>query len=77
LVTNKAGAIFGSYEDRLYSTGYLLKRADPVGNFLLGSSVVLVFSAPKTFQFVVEPGQKVEYGEALGFVVDNKQTIGG
>ena len=54
-----------------------MKRGEPVGNFFLGSSVVLVFSAPKNFQFVVEPGQKLNYGEALGYIVLDEKTTGG
>lgn len=75
LQTNKSGSI-GPHKDRLYSTGYLSKRGDSVGNFLLGSSIVLIFSAPKNFQFAVEPGQKVQYGQALGYIVEEKVAGG-
>ena len=75
LQTNKPGPL-GPYKDRLYSSGYLMKRGDAVGNFFLGSSVVLVFCAPKNFQFAVEPGQKLNYGEALGYILDDKVAGG-
>ena len=75
LQTNKSGSI-GPHKDRLYSTGYLSKRGDSIGNFLLGSSIVLIFSAPKNFQFAVQPGQKVQHGQALGYIVEDKVAGG-
>ena len=42
-----------------------------MGRFELGSSLVLVFTAPKDFQFEIECGQKLKYGEPIG------RTIGG
>ena len=32
----------------------------------MGSTVVLIFEAPKEFEFVVKPGDKVKLGETLG-----------
>ncbi|KAJ2306433.1 phosphatidylserine decarboxylase 1 [Coemansia sp. RSA 2706] len=48
--------------------GVPLKRGQEVGGFRLGSTVVLVFSAPHSFKFAVEPEQTVKMGQALGFV---------
>ena len=56
------------FQDRLYPTGILLKRGDAIGKFELGSSLVLVFTAPKTFQFNVKSGDKIKYGQPLGTV---------
>lgn len=44
----------------------VLQRGDCVGGFQLGSSVVLVFEAPVSFQFTVSPGDRVQYGQPLG-----------
>ncbi|XP_045172540.2 phosphatidylserine decarboxylase proenzyme, mitochondrial-like isoform X1 [Mercenaria mercenaria] len=43
-----------------------LKKGEMVGEFNLGSTVVLLFEAPSNFEFDVKPGQKVKVGERLG-----------
>ncbi|KAI8319954.1 phosphatidylserine decarboxylase [Martensiomyces pterosporus] len=48
--------------------GVPLSKGQEVGGFRLGSTVVLVFSAPNSFKFDVNPGQTVKMGEALGFL---------
>lgn len=46
--------------------GLGLKRGDRLGCFGMGSSVVLIFEAPRDFCFTVEPGEKVLFGQPLG-----------
>ncbi|KAG8824717.1 phosphatidylserine decarboxylase 1 [Serendipita sp. 401] len=48
--------------------GQPLKPGVEVGGFKLGSTIVLVFEAPKTFQFSLQAGQKVRVGESMGDV---------
>ena len=46
-------------------SGIKLCKGDRLGCFNLGSSIVLVFQAPKDFRFQVHPGDKVYYGQPL------------
>ena len=43
-----------------------LGKGDHMGVFNLGSSVVIIFEAPKEFEFNVKPGDRIKYGEPLG-----------
>ena len=52
--------------------GLTFRKGDRVGNFSLGSTVVLIFQAPKNFSFVVKPGQTVKYGQSLGHTVQTE-----
>lgn len=45
-------------------------KGDEFGEFNLGSTIVLLFEAPKNFRFNVEVGQKVLYGNSLGSLVE-------
>jgi phosphatidylserine decarboxylase len=48
--------------------GYPLLKGEEMGGFNLGSTVVLVFEAPKSFKFLVHPGDIVKVGQAMGTV---------
>ena len=45
---------------------FVCSLGDAFGEFNLGSTIVLVFEAPPSFQFEVEPGQVIKYGQPLG-----------
>ena len=47
--------------------GIPIQKGDMFGEFNLGSTIVLIFEAPRNFQFKVQAGQKVLYGQPLGF----------
>lgn len=48
--------------------GQPLRSGDEIGGFWLGSTIVLVFEAPETFEFKVHAGEKVKMGQAFGTV---------
>ncbi|ETI23871.1 phosphatidylserine decarboxylase [Cladophialophora carrionii CBS 160.54] len=58
--------------------GHALRRGEEMGGFRLGSSIVLVFEAPAGkegrpgLKWAVEKGQKINMGQALGYVVDEE-----
>jgi phosphatidylserine decarboxylase len=47
--------------------GIPFQKGEMFGEFNLGSTVVLIFEAPRNFEFKVQIGQKVLYGQPLGF----------
>lgn len=47
--------------------GIPFQKGEMFGEFNLGSTVVLIFEAPRNFEFKVQTGQKVLYGQPLGF----------
>lgn len=73
-VGSRRGHPLGTYTEAVYTAaspvldGQPLLKAQEMGGFCLGSTVVLVFEAPKNFQFTVTAGQKVKVGQALGDV---------
>ncbi|KAM9801263.1 phosphatidylserine decarboxylase proenzyme, mitochondrial [Neosynchiropus ocellatus] len=71
LRTNTPRYSHGSFCDRSYEApsaagGVVLQRGQPVGEFNLGSTIVLLFEAPKNFEFQLTPGQRIRVGEGLG-----------
>ncbi|KAM6902799.1 phosphatidylserine decarboxylase proenzyme, mitochondrial isoform 1-T1 [Xenentodon cancila] len=68
----------GSFHDRNYISvgdhalkvagdgGVALQKGEAVGEFNLGSTIVLLFEAPRDFTFNLQPGQRIRVGEGLG-----------
>ncbi|KAI0292968.1 phosphatidylserine decarboxylase-domain-containing protein [Multifurca ochricompacta] len=70
----------GTYTEAVYSAaspilnGQPLRPGQEMGGFCLGSTIVLVFEAPPTFEFAVHGGQKVRVGQMLGDVPKEKEA---
>lgn len=64
----------GAFIEAHYSQASMLLRGQPLtrgqemGGFKLGSTIVMVFEAPRGFRFTVKPGEKVKVGQAFGDV---------
>ncbi|ETV95469.1 phosphatidylserine decarboxylase [Aphanomyces invadans] len=59
---------WGACRAKVYDPFHSVVRGTQVGQFKLGSTVVLVFEAPADFTFTVIPGDKVRYGQAIGLL---------
>lgn len=58
-----------------YPKRFDIVKGARVGGFKMGSSIVLVFDAPKGFEFTAEVGQEIRLGQSLGQVVKPKEEL--
>ncbi|KAL8589455.1 hypothetical protein ACOMHN_061666 [Nucella lapillus] len=56
----------GTYYDKVFSSAVPVSKGAMFGEFNLGSTLVLIFEAPKGFQFKIRTGQKIKCGEPIG-----------
>lgn len=51
-----------------------VSKGDPFGEFRLGSTIVLLFEAPRDFQFCLQLGQNIKVGQALSACPDKRSS---
>ncbi|KAM4051570.1 phosphatidylserine decarboxylase proenzyme, mitochondrial isoform 3-T3 [Anomaloglossus baeobatrachus] len=71
LQTNSPRYSKGTHNDMSYVSnnnqdGIAMRKGEQLGEFNLGSTIVLIFEAPKDFTFNLKAGQKIHFGEAVG-----------
>lgn len=59
------------YDELTLPADTTLAKGEMIGQFNMGSTVVLIFEAPKNFRFYVKHGQKVKMGEPLGCIKES------
>ena len=57
------------FRTKVYPINDAIKMGEEIGEFKLGSTVIMVFQAPKDFAFTVTSGAGVKYGEPIGVLL--------
>ncbi|XP_077533620.1 phosphatidylserine decarboxylase isoform X1 [Haemaphysalis longicornis] len=70
LVTNRRKYKKHNFNDHCFqsnhnSEGIRVEKGEPFGEFNLGSTIVLIFEAPRDFSLELREGQRIRYGELI------------
>lgn len=65
LKTNRFNWRRKPYNDHVFGGPIGFDKGDAFGEFNLGSTIVLLFEAPRNWRFTVQPGDKIKYGQLL------------
>lgn len=65
LATNKLLYKKNTWCDLSFDQPIELKKGDDFGEFNMGSTIVIIFEAPKNFEWGLHERQKIKYGERV------------
>ncbi|KAK2720524.1 phosphatidylserine decarboxylase proenzyme, mitochondrial-like isoform X2 [Artemia franciscana] len=74
LQTNAYKRDLNKYYDLGFNDGVKLTKGESIGEFNLGSTIVLIFEAPKCFDFKIQPGLRIKVGEGLNYCLDGSEV---
>ncbi|CAG7700231.1 unnamed protein product [Allacma fusca] len=65
LQTNVRRQPKGHYKDKFFEKSLQFKKGENIGEFNLGSTVILIFEAPSDFSFSLQHGNRVKVGHSI------------
>lgn len=63
------------FKEVCLGSGINLNKGDLIGEFRMGSTIVVIFEAPVNFKFNIAPGEKVLMGQTFGCVQNKKDNF--
>lgn len=70
LVTNVFPPLQRTHYDGAFGSNVVVSAGDEVAFFNLGSTVVMIFEAPASFEFSIKNGDKVQLGQRIGTMLE-------